>query len=375
MRKAEDTQTLECKKCKEFFKTNSELRQHNIYVHLKKSRPQHSCCHICNMKVNARDRASHMEAEHGRPAPTCGACGKKFNFPSEVMRHEKRCQSRQNFKCDKCNHACINAKQLKLHKKIHDEERQFVCDVCKKSFKGKDILSRHMLLHSNIRPYVCPDCGQAFTHKSHLHCHLTRKHPGVKSGVKAEDSEIMTLKRNQDGTRSFMCNKCKKCYKTSSLVRVHNTTVHLMVRQEHRPCKICNVLVKISERGSHMEAVHGIPAPTCGACGKKFNRPSFLLRHQKLFHMGERDYKCDKCDYASPTAYHLNEHKMIHEEARPFVCEVCNKPFKWKGVLQRHMLIHLNIRPHVCPVCGQGFIQKPSLRNHIGRKHPAVDLK
>ncbi|XP_023939878.2 zinc finger protein 320 isoform X2 [Bicyclus anynana] len=367
-----ETRPYKCKKCKKRFKTNSELHKHNTYVHLKKPRSQHGRCHICNMQVIKRERASHMETEHGRPAPTCGVCGKKFNCPSDVLSHERRCFKTQNFKCDKCNHACTNANQLKLHKKIHEEEKPFSCDVCKKSFKTKGYVSIHMLMHSNVRPYVCPHCGRSFTRKEKLNGHLTRKHPEVKSARKAADSEIVTLKRNEDGTQSYMCNKCGKCYKTSTQVRVHNTSVHLMNARQYNCCKLCKAPVKIGERASHMEAVHGVPVPTCGACGKKFPNTCLLLRHQKFFHMRERDYKCDKCDYASLTAFHLNMHKMSHEEERPFVCEVCNKAYKWKSVLRRHMLIHLNIRAHVCPACGQSFVQKSSLRYHVSRRHPGV---
>ncbi|XP_023939879.2 zinc finger protein 62 isoform X3 [Bicyclus anynana] len=350
----EDTRPFKCKNCDKCFKTTADVRTHGNCVHLKK-RPQYSHCRICNARVTARDRASHMETEHGVPVPTCGACGKKFIAPSILSRH-------------KCNHTCLTAQQLDVHAKIHEVQGPFVCDICNKSFNWKSNLKRHMSIHLNIRLHKCDTCEREFHRKESLRCHITRKHYGVKTEPKGE---IFTLKQNEDGTRKYKCKKCEKCFKSTTEVRTHNTFVHLkMSRPNHARCRICNVEVSIRDRVSHMEKEHGKPPPTCGACGKKFTTPALLLRHQKQFHLRERDHKCDKCDYASLTAYHLNLHKKIHEEEREFVCDLCNSSFKWKSTLTKHMLIHLNIRPHKCPVCEYRCIQKPSLRSHISKKHP-----
>ncbi|XP_023939880.2 gastrula zinc finger protein XlCGF26.1 isoform X1 [Bicyclus anynana] len=369
------TRRFKCEKCERTFNTSTEARNHDMYVHLKMSRPQYCRCHICHVKVNKRERASHMETVHGQAPPTCRACGKKLLSQASLLRHERLCHIRQKHKCDKCDHTSLNENQLKTHKKIHEQEKPFACAVCKKAFKFMKTLTKHMLLHSNARPHVCPVCKRAFVEKATLGCHLTKKHPEVKASVTGEE-EPFTVKQNEDGTRSFVCNKCNKCFKNSEHVRGHNMYVHLKVpRPQHIRCQICNMRVSIRERVSHMEKEHGKAAPTCGACGKKFRCRSSLMRHLKLYHMGERNHKCDKCDYASLTAYNLSMHKKKHEEVRPFVCHICKKSYKWKAILKRHMLIHLDIRPHVCPVCGQAFIQKTSLQSHVNRQHPGISLK
>ncbi|XP_039762458.1 zinc finger protein 75D-like isoform X9 [Pararge aegeria] len=183
---------------------------------------------------------------------------------------------------------------------------------------------------------------------------------------------IFTLTKNEDGTQRYNCNVCDKHFKRRDLVSQHHKMVHLRIRPQLRSCHICKAKVRTRKRASHMELEHGIPAPICGACGRKFAFPSEVIRHQKLYHMGERNYKCEVCNFKCKSINHLGTHKMTHAPERPFKCEICKKTFKWKNGLGRHMMIHLNVRPHVCGVCQEAFVQKTSLQYHITRRHPEL---
>ncbi|XP_073964027.1 uncharacterized protein [Choristoneura fumiferana] len=121
-----------------------------------------------------------------------------------------------------------------------------------------------------------------------------------------------------------------------------------------------------------MEEKHGWPAPTCGACGKKFSYPHQVTKHQKIFHMGERNYKCDQCDMAFCTQKGLKQHEYRHSDARDFTCDFCSKAFKTLKYLRLHTKIHLNDKRYVCSVCQEAFVQSTSLKYHMRKRHPEL---
>ncbi|CAG5057435.1 unnamed protein product [Parnassius apollo] len=150
----------------------------------------------------------------------------------------------------------------------------------------------------------------------------------------------------------------------------HYLHVHLKLRPKLRTCHVCGVKFAPHLRAEHFEKAHGVPAPSCGACGKKFAYPNLMLRHQKLYHMGEKKYSCNICDMAFKTRSDLTKHAVKHLDVRTFKCEFCDKSFKWKHSLNVHIRMHLNDKRHVCEVCQEAFVQQSSLKYHIVKKHP-----
>ena len=62
-----------------------------------------------------------------------------------------------------------------------------------------------------------------------------------------------------------------------------------------------------------------------------------MEKHVKAKHLGEKNFKCDKCDMAfaySGTRYHHNQ--KVHEEIE-FHCDICGKDFPFKRGLRRHI--------------------------------------
>ena len=78
----------------------------------------------------------------------------------------------------------------------------------------------------------------------------------------------------------------------------------------------------------------------CKTCGKKFKKPSQLLRHER-----------------------------IHNGEKPFVCNVCEKAFNQKNSLDLHSRKHTGEKPYQCEFCKMGFTQNGNLRAHIRRVH------
>ncbi|XP_039762461.1 zinc finger protein 652-A-like isoform X12 [Pararge aegeria] len=187
---------------------------------------------------------------------------------------------------------------------------------------------------------------------------------------KGEDSaSTFTLTIDGEGSRSYSCNICHKVYKKRNFIAQHYNHVHLKLRPKLRSCHLCNVKVPGYMRAFHMEE-HGLPAPSCGACGKKFAYPFQVLQHQKFYHMGETEHRCEPCNLKFKHKHQLNAHMAKHLTEKRFKCELCDKTFKWRSGLKTHLLIHNNVRRHVCHVCQDSFVQKSSLSYHLMKKHP-----
>ncbi|KAG6460257.1 hypothetical protein O3G_MSEX011883 [Manduca sexta] len=155
-------------------------------------------------------------------------------------------------------------------------------------------------------------------------------------------------------------------------MKQHHRHVHLKLRPKLRSCCHCGVKVAGHLRAAHLEQAHGVPAPACGACGKKFNYPNQVLRHQKHFHMGEKSFKCQSCDMMFSSQANLTQHAIKHSTQREHKCEYCGKAFKWRKNLTTHIMMHLNNRRHVCSACDERFVQQTSLKYHITKRHPEM---
>ncbi|CAH2062233.1 unnamed protein product, partial [Iphiclides podalirius] len=186
----------------------------------------------------------------------------------------------------------------------------------------------------------------------------------------AEKSVNFTLSLNEDGTSSFSCNTCGKAFKRRELFSQHQRQVHLKLRPKLRGCRLCEERVPTHLRPAHMESRHGVPAPKCGACGKRFAFPNDVLRHQRTHHMGERGHVCQECGVRFPTKHALTQHAVKHSALRGFPCRFCGKAFKRAKTLRTHVMIHLNERRHACQLCKEAFVQLSSLKYHMTRRHP-----
>ncbi|XP_068625819.1 zinc finger protein 892-like isoform X4 [Battus philenor] len=175
---------------------------------------------------------------------------------------------------------------------------------------------------------------------------------------------------NEEGIKLHSCNTCKKRFMKRNHFIQHYKLVHLKLRQKFRSCYLCDEKVTAHLRAAHLEEKHGIPAPTCNACGRKFAFPNEVVRHQKYYHMGEKKFQCSDCGKRFSYKALLTQHVIMHTTLRAFTCQICEKSFKREKTLRTHLRIHLNDRRYVCKICKEAFVQIGSLKYHMIKRHP-----
>ncbi|XP_013134200.1 PREDICTED: GDNF-inducible zinc finger protein 1-like isoform X4 [Papilio polytes] len=201
-----------------------------------------------------------------------------------------------------------------------------------------------------------------------------KKVDNEKDASEDQDDDVLslinfTIIRNDDGIVFHNCNICKKNYLTRGAFTKHYRKIHLEIRVPPRSCHLCSEKVSKHTKALHLEEKHGIPAPTCNICERKFSFPHEVLCHKRLQHTGDKKYRCDECGQLYASKIILKNHLLLHSAGKNFICQFCNKTLRTEIGLRLHIRVHLNVRPHICDVCNKSFTQEGSLRHHIKMKH------
>ncbi len=134
----------------------------------------------------------------------------------------------------------------------------------------------------------------------------------------------------------------------------------------------------------HQESTRHYVCPDCH--GQKFYSLAKVLKHDRKFHTGVKDYECRLCDAeVTDIVVHMkvgdistHSHTYItqpyfimqvHNTEKKFVCSDCPMRFRHKNSLIRHMCQHTGERPYACDACDAAFIAPHRLKEHIVRCH------
>ena len=139
-------------------------------------------------------------------------------------------------------------------------------------------------------------------------------------------------------------------------------------------CDICGFTTSRSGgMNTHKKAVHEkIHNFVCHICAKPFYEKNNFNIHMINAHgIGERKFKCDKCDKSFATKYILNKHyESHHARTTLYQCDQCPKTFWLKSYLDTHVkMMHENYRPHKCDICQKGFVYKRDVISHKKSVH------
>merc|ERR1719450_957805 len=75
----------------------------------------------------------------------------------------------------------------------------------------------------------------------------------------------------------------------------------------------------------HIRDSHQNKVFTCSECFRTFPKKTYLTKHVRKIHLGERLYPCELCDKRFKDKFTLGKHTTsVHDKVKPFLCELCN---------------------------------------------------
>jgi uncharacterized Zn-finger protein len=135
----------------------------------------------------------------------------------------------------------------------------------------------------------------------------------------------------------YSCETCKKTFKTSTELNIHN---RIHSKQKPFACEQCQMTFsQIGSLNRHKKVHSGEKPYSCDFCPKKFARSHHLICHKRM-HSGEKPYQCDVCPMKFARSDCLTNHKRTHTGERPYQCDICPMKFTQLTNLIRHKRIH-----------------------------------
>ncbi|XP_055913681.1 uncharacterized protein LOC129947225 [Eupeodes corollae] len=203
--------------------------------------------------------------------------------------------------CELCNFKTpIYSRLVNTHSKIHSEERNYKCDQCEKAFKNSKQLKNHRRWHRTIAiappPDVhrCEECGSAFSHLKSLREHFCK------------------------GGDLFCCEICGKTLSSKSSLKLHMLT-HESAKKFK--CNSCDYMANDHNAFRRHRMTHDKSKMyICPLCDYKSIQSVAFQKHIKLKHPESADtivHTCKFCPFATINVglltVHLAKHKLRDE--------------------------------------------------------------
>ncbi|XP_075152090.1 uncharacterized protein LOC142226100 [Haematobia irritans] len=221
----------------------------------------------------------------------CHICERTYCSEGSLKKHRYKYHKNENsrkinytykFKCDQCDEAFRNSRDLRGHMYKHTG---IICDICDKSFTQLAALKAHKIRHTGVKDYKCKECGKEFFNKISLNEH-------VKGHV-----------------LPVVCEVCGKRFRNSTLLRDH-----MLRHRGEKPFK-------------------------CDICEKRFFAKHNLKLHM-VSHSDDRPFPCDLCGVKFKSKKTMKMHRVTHSKNCRYACKLCDRAFHQSNSLTSHMRTH-----------------------------------
>ncbi|KAK7045678.1 hypothetical protein VNI00_007511 [Paramarasmius palmivorus] len=304
-------------------------------------------------------------------ACTYDGCTKAYTKPARLAAHERSHTGERPFVCDTCGKSYLRETHLQAHARTHlpDTEKPLACthENCTKRFWTQQHLRRHIKWHEGAKPFICsePECDEVFSKHHQLRTHKCTVHapPGTKPYQCAHPG----------CTQSFSTNQHLRTHQ-----KVHNDKRYTCAHQDCLPTP-GNPVVFFPTWNALQHHIRTVHPPTCPhpQCkGKTFTFQRNFRAHQKIHEQQELEAEMGTIDSDADGDAPQPPRKKRRggEFGRDCKCEVegCGKDFKSSKALAIHNKVtHLGHRDFACPHkdCGLAFGYKHLLQRHQAKAH------
>jgi len=223
------------------------------------------------------------------------------------------------FPCSQCSFIAYHINILRYHEKREHGLKHYFCKHCQFSGDGlPEMRAHYRALHmEKVYKHKCEECNYACSNAKDLTKHKLKKHSGTvypcdQCTFKAvTNGMLLRHKKSCLKVKDFyQCKQCDFKAVTKSKVSYHRKTIH---RHAVFPCDLCEVVLKTRQHlKRHKESIHEGVKYLCDQCTFAASSPYNLKQHREAIHEGKR-YPCDVCEFAATQKGSLKVHKQrIH---------------------------------------------------------------
>ena len=272
---------------------------------------------------------------HGVVKYSCNECHFQASSLDEIGAHIE--STHINLCCPQCQYETTTEESLHLHAQTHEfvilSQSQLKCPKCDFKTSNKFYLPDHIKdVHEGEEKYTCNQCEKQFRLKGRLTQHITKKHGGVKYPCNLCGIEV-TMKKN-----------LRKRVYNNIYLRKHMKEIHGV----SFACPQCEFVTK-SDRSEilkrHMRTHEGVRCHY-NRCEFRAKEQVKLQRHIEEKHKQEckenHKYKCEYCDYSTPSGYKYLIRHMRAEHPSLFFCDTCERKIIFNGISK----IERNFKKH-----------------------------
>ncbi|XP_067321175.1 zinc finger protein 62 homolog [Anolis sagrei] len=381
-------------------------------------------CLVCEKVFNNKKNLKKHQKTHRGAKPNIGS---GVSFMTKSSHQKNHGDSKLSlpppeitvYLCGICEASFNSALDLDAHQRIHRGQNH--SEHGKNSSQETD-LRKPPETHSLDKPFECTDCGKRFVWMTscnkHRKMHCSKK---TNTGALLSDISIQKEVRKNSfpspgkvkdihkGEKTHQCTFCKERFMDSLTLEEHKKKIHkgknsAPLLQSHisqdgrvhtgeRSSGSVDIgesfmlsLSFESQKPNHEKKKQGrllkslsddpLKRHMCLECGRKFDRPSRLKKHQ-FIHTGERPYQCTDCGEKFLWSSSLDVHrKKFHKQnkmsnkGKSCVCSECGRTFSGPTYLAQHQQVHLRQKPDqdVDPGDGGSSLDLHSTKAHDGKK-------
>lgn len=185
---------LQCKECRECFKTKKLLKIHYHQIHLQKN--TFRCPQCSYVSTDKSTLTRHIRIHTGERPYMCVTCNRKFTTETNAKRHIKKKHNifekhKKYIVCNSSEKSTVNSGNTKCH-------------YCRKDFGDSKLLTQHKNAPDCPgKPYICSECPMRFPTKNNCLRHMTHQHKLQRD----EAREVMIVDKFVPSVESKSCNR------------------------------------------------------------------------------------------------------------------------------------------------------------------------